>query len=293
MSEEAATSPHLGASTPVELSLSRLLGVTPGPGASACSYEIAGVAATPTSLRRAAETIADEAMRLRCGKSPVLDLWRARAAGGPPHTLKNRSAIEAFVADTFGLPGAPGTPDLLQGFVAELVWHRLVRERTAPGDGRTLVHVAGLSWSAYQQGGDGLVVYEIVGGQLVFRLWEIKKHESSAHLSRTVGRACKQLSSGAVRYLAQFTAYGSELDGDLGLLFGQLVPLWLDEDPRAGVGVSIATSTEHAPKQRAVGGVATAFPQFSHVGQREGLVVAVPDFPTFAGSVQEIVWTGL
>jgi hypothetical protein len=293
MNDDAGPAPALSSSTTAEESVSSLLGIVPGPGSAACSYQIAGASASDARLRRAAEMIAEDAMQLRCGKSPVLDVWRGRAAGGPPHTLKDRRAVEAFVTDTFGLPSAPGTPDLLQGFVAELVWHRLVRERTAPGDGRTLIHVADLSWSAYQQGGDGLVVYEIVGGELVFRLWEIKKHDSAAHLSRTVGRACKQLSSGALRYLAQFTAYGSELEGDLGRLFGQLVPLWLNDDPRAGVGVSIATSTEHAPKRRAFGGVATAFPQFTGVGQREGLVVAVADFPTFATTVREVIWTGL
>jgi hypothetical protein len=273
--------------------LSTMLGLTEGPAAAECRYLIAGSAATETDLATGAALIADDAMRLRCGQSPVLALWRARAAGSPPHSERNRLAVEAFVQDSFGLPRAPGVDDLVQGFVAELVWHRLVRERVTPGDGRTLVHVADLSWSAYQQGGDGLVVYSITGRQLVFRLWEIKKHDSTAHLSRTVGRACKQLSSHALRYLAQFTAYGSKAAGDVGRLYADLVPLWLADDPRAGVGVSIATSTQHAPKRRAFGGVANAFPQFAAHGQREGMVVAVTHFPTFATSVRDIVWTGL
>jgi len=249
--------------------------------------------ATSTALAKGARLIASDAMVLRCGKSPLLLAWRQRSAGGPPHALKVRLGIEAFVKDTFGLPGSPGAATLVQAFVGELLWHRLVSEGVAPADGRKLVHVAELSWSAYQQGGDGLVVYEVKGGQLVFRLWEIKKHDSSAHLSRTIGRACTQLTDNAVRYLAQFTGYGSRHDGELGRLYGQLVPLWLDEDPRAGVGVAVATSAKHAPKRRGFGSVATAFPQFAAHGQREGLVVAVDQFPRFATHVQEAIWSGL
>jgi hypothetical protein len=270
-----------------------VLGIVAGPGSAQFPYKVAGLAATSAALTEGASLIADDAISLRCGKSPLLQSWRLRAAGGPPHAPKVGRGVEAFVQDTFGLPSSPGTANLVQGFVGELLWHRLISEGVAPDDGRKLVHVAELSWSAYQQGGDGLVVYEVAAGQLVFRLWEVKKHDSTAHLSSTIGRACTQLTANAVRYLAQFTGYGSRHDGELGLLYGQLVPLWLAEDPRAGVGVAIATSTKHAPKRRGFGGVATAFPQFAAAGQREGLIVAVDQFPLFATQVQEAVWSGL
>ncbi len=276
----------------VASSLTALLGLVGSPNTAKCSYVVAGGTAGPAELAAAARMLADDAMALRCGASPVLSTWRSRAAGGPPLTARARQAVEAFASDTFGVPSEPGDENLIQGFVAELLWHRLTRERTAPGDGRTLVHVHDLSWSAYQQGGDGLVVYEVSGGQLVFRLWEVKKHEAAAHLSRTVTRACRQLDVNALRYLAQYTGYGSTLTGPLGRLYAELVPMWLDDDPRAGIGVSIATSKVHAPKRAAFGGVTTAFPKLKPT-QREGVIVAVDDFPAFAVAVRDAVWTGL
>ena len=56
----------------------------------------------------------------------------------------------------------------------------------------------------------------------------------------------------------------------------------------------MGTSAEHAPGQpTAFGSIATAFPHFSDPGQRESIIVAVPDFPGFARRVREIVWSGL
>jgi hypothetical protein len=273
-------------------SLAELLGRASGHPGVKCTYSLFGVGAGEDSLAKAVAMIADDAMRQRCGASAVLTWWRERRDGGPPHSLQRRPAVEAFIKDTFGLPEAPGDEQLLQGYVAELVWHRLTREDPDDGTARQLHHVTDLSWSVYQQGGDGLVVYQVEDGRLAFRLWEIKKHDSTAHLSRTVGRASKQLSSNALRYLAQYTGYGSTLSGPLGQLFGELVELWVNEDPRAGVGVSIATSARHTPKRQAFGGLATAFPRLE-TSQREGLLVVVEDFPAFAVAVRDIVWTGL
>jgi len=70
--------------------------------------------------------------------------------------------------------------------------------------------------------------------------------------------------------------------------------LWLDGSDRAGVGVSVGTSAEHAPSRpQAFGSLATAFPHFTGPGQRESIIVAIPDFPEFAQRVREIVWSGL
>ena len=273
-------------------SLTSLLGLAYSPPSAKCVYVVAGGTAGPTELAAAARMLADDAMALRCGASPVLETWRGRAAGGPTLPARDRQAVEAFARDTFGVPSDPGDPNLIQGFVAELLWHRLTRECTAPGGGRRLFHIHDLSWSAYQQGGDGLVVYEVSGGQLVFRLWEVKKHEAAAHLSRTVTRACKQLDVNALRYLAQYTGYGSTLTGPLGRLYAELVPMWIDDDPRSGIGVSIATSKVHSPKRAAFGGVTTAFPKLKPT-QREGVIVAVGDFSAFAVTVRDAVWTGL
>ena len=76
--------------------------------------------------------------------------------------------------------------------------------------------------------------------------------------------------------------------------YAEIVELWLDGSDRAGVGVSVGTSVEHAPARPGTfRSLATAFPHFSGPGQRESIIVAVPDFPQFAQHVREIVWSGL
>jgi hypothetical protein len=141
-----------------------------------------------------------------------------------------------------------------------------------------------------------LVVYEIDGGILVFRLWEIKKHESATKkVSATIRRASRQLSSRGHEYLAKLAGPETvEQAGPLGEFYADIVELWLDGSDRAGAGVSVGTSAQHAPdRQRAFGSIAAAFPRFTQAGQRESIIVAVPDFPGFARRVREIVWSGL
>jgi hypothetical protein len=296
---EPAPADDAPSATSVVPTLSALLGLVPGPSTARCRYLVAGGAATEPGLQQAAELLAEDAVAHRCGRAKAANAWRSRRHGGLPHPAKLRAALEAFLADTFGLPAEDGTApppasDLLQGYVAELAWHRLAREHTVPAHGRRLVHVADLSWSPYQQGGDGLVVYAITDGRLTFQLWETKKHDAAeTAVSGTISRACRQLSSEGKRYLAQYTAYGSKLEGELGSLYADLVQLWVDRDPRAGVGVSVATSTRHAPGGIVFDSVVTTFPDHGTPGQREGLAVVVPDFPRFAAMVRDVVWTGL
>jgi hypothetical protein len=240
--------------------------------------------------------LADDAMRIRCGLSPVLARWRARRDGGPAATGARREAVATYAGIGFGLPKSPANDDHLQGHVAELLWGALVRERLACRDGRRLVRAHSVKPDPLEPGGDGLVIYEIAGGTLVFRLWEIKKHDSSARrLSATIGRASKQLASRGKEYLAKLAGPETvEQPGRLGHLYADIVELWLDGSRRAGVGVSVGTSVQHAPTgPAAFGSITTAFPQFNHPGQTEGIVIAMPDFPAFALRVREIVWSGL
>ena len=179
--------------------------------------------------------------------------------------------------------------------MAELLWNRLIQERQVCRDNRRLVHAHSVKPDPLEPGGDGLVVYETDGGTLVFRLWEIKKHESKKKISATIRRASGQLASRGQEYLAKLA--GPETVGQagpIGELYAEIVELWLDGSDRAGAGVSVGTSVQHAPAQpRTFKSIAATFPQFTRAGQRESIIVAVPDFPGFARRVREIVWTGL
>ncbi|NKZ08830.1 hypothetical protein [Actinomadura latina] len=284
------------------MTMADLLAISQRPETAGCSYMFGGLQATDDELQTAAEILADEAMRLRCGNSPVLAKWRARRNRAEVATNTDdpeRREIEVFVAPVFGLPDGGKTElnkltDHIQGFVAELLWNRIIQDRVQCLDGRTLMHTEEIKGDPTGTGGDGFVVYEIADGTLVFRLWEIKKHVSKSPISATIKRAADQLSEHGARYLAMLTGPGSKHEGALGQLYGELVRLWLEASPRAGIGVSVATSAAYAPDSHPTfTNVAPVFPQFPAEGQREALLVAVSDFAAFAERVRGIVWTGL
>jgi hypothetical protein len=295
-------SAHPGSPAPAAAppSLTSLLALTESPAPSEVEYVIGGQTLAATDRETAAQLLADDAMRIRCGESPVLARWRARRDGGPPETGAAAAAVRAYAGIGFGLPETPGSDDddrqhHLQGLVAELVWNRLIQERLVCRDKRRLVHAHSVKPDPLEPGGDGLVIYETDGGTLVFRLWEIKKHESQSRVSATIRRASKQLSSRGQEYLAKLAGPETvEQAGPLGELYAEMVELWLDGSDRAGAGVSVGTSEQHAPtRPGAFKSIAAVFPQFTGAGQLESIIVAVPDFPEFARRVREIVWSGL
>lgn len=276
--------------------LAPLLALKESPDGSQVEYVIGGQELAGAERQIAAELLAEDAMRIRCGKSPALTRWRDRRDGGPPTTGARKAAVEAYARIGFGLPGAPANVDHLQGHVAELLWNRLIQERSVCRDRRRLVYAHSVKPDPLEPGGDGLVVYEIDDGTLVFRLWEIKKHDSQAtRVSATIGRASKQLSSRGQEYLAKLAGPETVAQaGPLGAFYANIVELWLDGSDQAGAGVSVGTSAQYAPAgPQAFNSIATAFPHFKRPGQVESIVVAVPDFPSFAERVREIVWSGL
>ena len=175
-------SAHPGPSTGVTAPpvLTSLLALADNPAASEVEYVIGGQQLTAADRELAAQLLADDAMRIRCGDSPALARWRARRDGGPPETGAAAEAVRVYAGIGFGLPGAATGDDgqhHLQGLVAELLWNRLIQERLVCRDKRRLVHAHSVKPDPLEPGGDGLVIYQADGGTLVFRLWEIKKHE--------------------------------------------------------------------------------------------------------------------
>jgi hypothetical protein len=302
MEGAGVTATHLAQPGPqaqvsVPPSLTSLLAISENTVPSGVEYVIGGQQLSPGEREAAAQLLADDAMRIRCGDSPVLARWRARRDGGPPLTGSAARTVRAYTGIGFGQPEdeATANEDHLQGLVAELLWNRLIQERLVCRDKRRLVHAHPVKPDPLEPGGDGLIVYETPDGTLVFRLWEIKKHDGTGRLSATIRRASMQLSSRGQEYLAKLAGPETvEQAGPLGELYADMVELWLDGSERAGAGVSVGTSAQHAPGgPLAFRSIVTAFPGFATTGQREGIIVAVPDFPEFARRVREIVWSGL
>ncbi|WP_206443252.1 hypothetical protein [Candidatus Protofrankia californiensis] len=274
--------------------MASLLAMKDGPDGARVEYVIGGQDLTGGVREQVAQLLADDAMCIRCGRSTTLDEWRKRRDGCPPPE-RSRKGIAVYAGIGFGLPDKPAKEDHLQGLVAELLWGRLMSERLVCRDGRRLVRAHSVKPDPLEPGGDGLVIYEVEGGTLVFRLWEIKKHDAKKSISATIGRASKQLSSRGQEYLAKLAGPETvDQGGRLGDFYADLVELWLDGSNQAGAGVSIGTSKEYAPtRPLSFRSIATQFPHFIQPGQIESIVVAVPDFPAFAVRVREIVWSGL
>lgn len=275
--------------------LSSLLALVPSGGQSLVEYEIGGPGLIGAGREAAAQMIADDAMEVACGASSVLKWWRDRRDGGPAQVGARLEVMRTFINIGFGLPGQPKNPDHVQGHIAELLWGRVIGERQSCRDGRAYVASEPIKADALEPGGDGLVIYRSAGGTLVFRLWEIKKHDSTARVSNTINRAGKQLKTRGHEYLAKIVGPATATaTGDLAELYDSMLELWFDRSPRAGVGVSVSASDVHAPTgHRAFQSLRTHFPAFTGTGQTESLVFAVPDFPGFVKRVQEIVWSGL
>jgi hypothetical protein len=102
-----------------------LLALAESPAPSDVEYVIGGQKLAAADRETAAQLLADDAMRIRCGESPVLARWRARRDGGPPETGAAAAAVRAYVGIGFGLPATPANDDdhqhHLQGLVAELL----------------------------------------------------------------------------------------------------------------------------------------------------------------------------
>lgn len=275
--------------------LTPLLDLSESPAGSRVSYFIGGANLAEPAREVAAQLIADDGMRVACGNAPVLGSWRARRDGGAPHPPVRRQAVETYASIAFGLPGAPPNTDHLQGHVAELIWNRVLGERETCVDGRRLVKAHSVKADPTEPGGDGLVIYRDSDGDLVFRLWEIKKHAATARISATINRASSQLEGRGHEYLAKLAAPETlTAEGELLDLYGEMVELWFDRSVRAGVGVAVGTTKDNAPRDgRTFRSIRTRFPAFTSATQTEGLVVALPDFAGFADRVKEIVWSGL
>lgn len=243
----------------------------------------------------AARILARRHMEARCGKSPAFELWLARAISGEHHpSAADRQRIEPFIRDSFGLPNDRLPTSQVQGYVAQLAWHEIMTELGSSLNGEyPLTHIEKLGFSVLEPGGDGLVVYQQQDSQLAFRLWEIKKHVGARPASTAIAAACDQIAGRGLSYLAKLVGIGLGYTGELGLLYAQLVDLWVESSPRAGLGIAVSTSEAQRPKRSAFGGVPRRFPQFPSIGQREGLFIAIGDFEVFSDMVQKVLWSGL
>jgi hypothetical protein len=86
-------SAQLGAPAAAPQALTPLLALAENPVPSGVEYAIGGQNLAAADRETAAQLLADDAMRIRCGDSPALARWRARRDGGPPGTGAAAAAV--------------------------------------------------------------------------------------------------------------------------------------------------------------------------------------------------------
>ena len=244
-------------------------------------------------LDAAAWLVAEEIMRLRCGRAERIFLaWRRAATGTRPADEDDPSLAAAFIESTFGLPPDGASEDHAEGYVAEIAWRMLTHEEQ--GDERSIAHLAVPDPDVTAPGGDGFVIYRgRARAELAFRLWEIKKRDGDGSVSATIRAAYKQLNANAERYLAKITGQteAPDLDPDVLDLLAELVPAWKRSDDRAGAGVAVAANAQGLPV-RAFTTMHEHFPAFT-AGRIEGCLLGLGSLRDFALHVRKLLWTGL
>lgn len=225
--------------------------------------------------------------RLR-GQIYLYDAWKNKTSGIQFPSPKYSILLKTFLGPVFGVPNDEVPDDHLEGYVGEFLWYLLHREGNDP----SIVHIEPPSFKVTDQGGDGLIIHR-TNGNLMFRLWEMKKCTGSNSVSSTVNTAYNQLDSNALEYLARYSTVGQELsDTELSVFYGQLLDHWLDASESAAIGISVTTSFDSIPSQ-CFTTFGNKFPKFTSPPRLHGLLTAVEDFAVFSKKVRDIVWSGL
>ena len=245
----------------------------------------------PTQRAALAWIIAQAVMERRCGASTALSIWRSAALSGNKLAGTDRAVVAAFVVGVFGLPEKPSSEDHLVGHVAEWLWYLNALETVSAT--RAIKLLEPPKFNVTEPGADGFVVFsDITTGETSYRLWEIKKHTGTSHVSGTVATAYAQLSTNAMRYLAQQVSVHSERPGPVGDLCKQLVDLWVECSDKAGAGVGVASGST-PPPTACFTTMGNHFPGFTKAGQLEGLLLVIEDFEELAREVRSYLWTVL
>jgi hypothetical protein len=221
--------------------------------------------------------------------------WQNKCTTGNPLSPTSQSALVAFTEKAFGLPSNPTSiaSDHLEGLISQYLWYFLCLE-TAD---EPIVHNIPPGFKATDPGGDALIIHRLNTGDLMFRLWEIKKFiqrsdNSTTSANSTLTDAYQQLEAKAHEYLARYTSFGQELDPELKDFFGLLIDMWEDAKPEAAAGVALNTSRTLIPTKN-FENLPLRFSRFVSPVRLMGMISAVDDFATFAIKVRRAIWKGL
>lgn len=248
------------------------------------------------SIDELARWLADRIMCYRCrGWTTGYLAWRRKIdTGQNPKKTVTTTLCDGFVHGAFGLPGErPAVPkNHLQGLVAQYLWYFTMLEIPIA---EPLEDIRPMGTRAIDHGSDGLTLHRTDSGDLRFRLWEIKKVTRKARVNATIDRACRQLNTRAMEYLAEHTPVAQELnksDPEKAKLYGQMCELWLEGSQKASAGIAIATCIDRVPK-RGLTDIGKRMPKFKKPLRLHGILQVLENFEKFATKVQQEIWKGL
>lgn len=246
----------------------------------------------PANCDAAAGALAEAIAEKRIGVNQRLhDLWLSQRLNPSGASIKDADLriLEASLLQNLGTPDQPAPDKHLHGLVAESIWYEVV-SRIDAGLGlpiRTESH----DWSATDPGGDGLTVYMVADHHYCFRLWESKHHGTGTPVRDTVNQACRQVKSQSLSYLARFSLVAQQVaeDEPLARFYGSLAELWADNDPAAGVGISVGARSD--VDIRDCFGKVTDYFDFDPI-QHQAQLHLMGDFGELARRVRAQLWKG-
>lgn len=237
-----------------------------------------------------AQEVARAIVEYRCSnRNDLVSEWQSRANTSDPSRERHK-IIEILIDTCVGLPDRTRSSDYVEGSIAEHLWYFIASEESIPD---SIVRIHGPSLQVTEIGGDSLVLHRLESGALQFRLWEVKKYSGSSHAGGTITKACKQLKSEALRYLAKFSLLGQyDEDQEVTAFYAILMDQWVDSTSSAAAGVAIGTSGRSVPNP-CFTQLPRHFDRFLDPRRLRGEMVAVDDFSIFARLVREQLWKGL
>lgn len=244
--------------------------------------QASGTGLDATSVEMLAKLVAIHAVRERLeGTGYLFPKWERVVEAGDLFSETEKQAVRDYLA-----PLDPAAnPDHRQGTVAEYIWHILsIQDDDEP----ELVQITSPKGYTTAPGGDGLTVRR--GEELMFTIWEIKKHTGN-NLSGTISGAYGQLSSKGGRYLTELASIGQlSEDPEEARKFARLVESWYAGEPYVRAGVAVACVTE---RRRCFTTMRDSFEHLRAPDPCSGLLAVLSDLGAFADRVGRIAWTGL
>lgn len=247
----------------------------------------------------AAQAIAESIVRVYVVDSARIAAWKARYAGGSVHSDQEQRILESFLERAVGLEGVPAGQDghrnshHVQACVAEHLWYQLTLDNHDHlGQCELIVPP---KWYVTAPGPDSLSIIRLPSEDLVFRLWEMKKHSPAARVRGVVREASTQMNDRGAEYVAEYVSVllkQSGLPPELRDFIRQMPEAWDARSGEASVGVAVATDTG-GYSASALEPLPEVLALFADGKRLVALVVEADVLSDFAVLVQEQVWKGL